>query len=1443
MLAVGPIPDVPTPEAYWKLDDATGTLAVDSTGNGHDATLSAGASWSDGNVGSGAMALNGSSSGVATVSGPVVDTSGDFTVSAWVNLASLSGYQTVVSIAGSNVAGFYLQLRGDSGTFAFTRLPSDATGTSTHVTAFEAPETDTWYHLVGVNDSVEDTLTLYVDGQSMGSVAYADGWQATGDTLIGHGFYNGGNVDYVDGMIDEVQIFDTALSAAQVEALDQPGDWSFDDGEGTTAADVSGHGNTMTLYGGASWTEDSRLGSHALALDATGEASLASPVVDTSLPFSVSAWVKLDTLSGYQTFASIDGSTHSAFYLQYRQDTGTFAFSRYDADNISTTEYRADALEAATTDRWYNLIGVYDPANGQLQLYVDGILQDTVAYSGGWQGTGATVVGRAMYNGAYVDYVDGSIDDVRFYNSPLTASAALYIGTAGESAIDVDMGSTGITVSPMLYGAFMEDINYGGEGGIYSNEVRNSGFNDSTDPLRSWSAVTGSGVAAALTSDTSTGPTSALTQSGKLSITSGVSRTNRAGIANSGYFGVALEPSTTYTAEFYAKASAGFTGPLIVSLESNSGTVYANTVVTSITSDWAKYTVQLTTDAGTPVSADNRFVIYTNSSSANGETIWFGATYLFPPGYGGGDNHFRADLTQWLVDLSPAFFRVPGGNYLEGNTYEDRFNWSETIGPIEDRPGHYNSAWGYWSTDGFGLDEYLQLAEIMGAEPMLGVFASYTLNGQSYTGATLENDIQDALNELHYILDPVTTSWGAMRAANGHAEPYDLTYVEIGNEDWAPDGSYATRYPLYYNAIKAEFPDLKIIAATNSNTGGTPYDVYDEHYYNSAAWFASTYNRYDSYARQGYEILVGEYAAREGSPTSTIAAALGEAVFLMGAERNSDLVTMTAYAPLWVNVNEWQWGTDLIGFDNNTSFASPSYYVQQMMSQNRGTTLVSSSSTGLGSLRTLVTRTDTTYYLTVVNTSGLDTTTTIHLNDALTVSPSASATTLTASASNAVNSIANPTNVAPVTSTFSELDTSFTYAFPGYSLTILEFDATIDQPTIVTPAAAYPSTVTGATTDLSVLGDAIAGEASLTYTWTATGPAEVLFSSNGTNASKNTTATFTGAGQYEFTVSIENTTNGAITASSVPVTVEQVSTGIAISPADSFVAAGAKVQLSAFEADQFGDPMASLPSFTWSIASGVGSVSAAGLYTAPASSGSATVHVESPSGNADTNLYVVAPGAWYQANASSGTTLTDSSSSGNDGTLIGSAGWASGVGGNALALSGGYADLPNGIVSGLNDFTIATWFYLDSLGTWSRVFDFGSNETVNMFLTPQAGYSGGPLRFAITTSGNQNEQQLNGPSLSTGQWYHVAITLDGNLGKMYVNGFEVVMNENMTLSPSDMGITTQNYLGDSQYGGDPALLGRIDDFRIYPEALSAEQILHMAQPFVVSPADACRPCP
>ncbi|TWT35405.1 CotH protein [Posidoniimonas corsicana] len=386
-------------------------------------------------------------------------------------------------------------------------------------------------------------------------------------------------------------------------------------------------------------------------------------------------------------------------------------------------------------------------------------------------------------------------------------------------------------------------------------------------------------------------------------------------------------------------------------------------------------------------------------------------------------------------------------------------------------------------------------------------------------------------------------------------------------------------------------------------------------------------------------------------------------------------------------------------------------------------------------------------------------------------------------------------------------------------------DAVAQQPTVAAPASATPTTVTGDSTMLSVLGSLSAGEGQLVYTWSATGPAAVQFAANVTNGAKNTIASFSQAGDYTFTATIENPTAESIAISSVVVTVEQAVAGVVVTPTAVSVAADAELQLTAVEIDQFGAPIGAPNGAVWSISSGGGTVDPAGLFTAPTSGGPVTVLVETDSGDATAVLNVVEPVALFAANQSFGSTLVDSTG-GAAGSVTGSFSWAQGVDGNALQLSGGHAELRNGIVSGLDDFTIATWINLDSIATWSRVFDFGSGTSTNMFLTPQAG--GGALRFAITTGSGGGEQQINGPAISAGQWHHVAVTLSGATGTLYLDGVAVGANNNMTLSPGDLGFTTQNYLGDSQYPADPPLQGRIDDFRIYGDALSAEQILQMA---------------
>ncbi len=292
---------------------------------------------------------------------------------------------------------------------------------------------------------------------------------------------------------------------------------------------------------------------------------------------------------------------------------------------------------------------------------------------------------------------------------------------------------------------------------------------------------------------------------------------------------------------------------------------------------------------------------------------------------------------QKMAEMKPSFLRLPGGNYLEGNTIAERFDWKKTLGETASSPGH-RGPWGYRSTDGMGLLEYLEWCEDLHMQPVLAVFAGYSLRGEHIApGPALAPFVQDALDEIEYVTGNTSTKWGARRAQDGHPRAFPLTYVEVGNEDnFDRSNNYEGRFAQFYDAIKARWPKLQIIA-TIPVRGRKP-DVVDDHYYRSAAEMARDSGHYDKTSRKGPKIFVGEWASIEGRPTPTYQAALGDAAWLTGLERNSDLVVMEAYAPLMVNVNPGaaQWPTNLIGYDALNSFGSPSFYVQSIFANNTG---------------------------------------------------------------------------------------------------------------------------------------------------------------------------------------------------------------------------------------------------------------------------------------------------------------------------------------------------------------------------------------------------------------------------------------------------------------------------------------------------------------------------
>ncbi|NLY43956.1 MAG: DUF1080 domain-containing protein [Clostridiaceae bacterium] len=491
--------------------------------------------------------------------------------------------------------------------------------------------------------------------------------------------------------------------------------------------------------------------------------------------------------------------------------------------------------------------------------------------------------------------------------------------------LNINVGEPGIEISPYLYGIFYEDINHAADGGIYAELISNRSFEDNSGNPVNWYLVKGQNSIGSMFLDTTNLLNSAQQRALCLNIES-VGQNERVGVANRGYWGMNIVDGARYELNFYARCSSDFNGPITVSLENTSGTEkYAQQTITGVTTDWKKFSCVLTANGS---SKNAQLVI---SASDTGK-IYLDVVSLFPETWKGRPNGLRIDLAEKVADLKPTFVRFPGGCFVEGDTLENAFRWKNTIGDISERPGHWN-LWGYRTTDGLGYHEFLQWCEDLGAEPLFVVNCGMA-HDRSVPLNEIQPWIQDALDAIEYANGPVTSTWGAKRAANGHPEPFNLKYIEIGNENNFRYNDYAERYPLFYNAIKEKYPDINIIS--NCDIPGQPIEYIDEHYYSSPEWFISNAYKYDSYDRKGPKIYVGEYAVTQNCGLGNLHAAIGEAAFMTGMERNSDIVVMSSYAPLFVNVNDRKWNPDAICFDSSGSYGTPSYYVQKMFSENVG---------------------------------------------------------------------------------------------------------------------------------------------------------------------------------------------------------------------------------------------------------------------------------------------------------------------------------------------------------------------------------------------------------------------------------------------------------------------------------------------------------------------------
>ena len=545
-----------------------------------------------------------------------------------------------------------------------------------------------------------------------------------------------------------------------------------------------------------------------------------------------------------------------------------------------------------------------------------------------------------------------------YKNMLLMAGCALFSATAkAQVTIDIDAQQRGPKVSPMLYGIFYEDINHAADGGIYAELIRNRSFEDgprygAPADMQGWTtyAAAPSQLTARLIQPTKKTPLLNSVQHNALALDIKASAALPVCLVNEGYWGINAVQGRRYRLSFWAK-TLKYQGTVKATLCSKDGSqLYAETLVSGFpvakAKGWTKYEATLTANDNDPLA---QFALVFDGAGQ----VQIDMVSLFPPTFKNRENGMRPDLANMLWQLHPKFMRFPGGCFVEGQESPDNaFRWERTIGPIEEREGHWNVNWGYRTSDGLGYHEYLQLAEDLGAKPL------YVVNvGIWHGGMTPYDSIQpwidECMNALEYANGPVTSKYGAMRARNGHPEPFGIEYLEIGNENNQPDprqqsDHYYERYEQFYKAIRAKYPEMKIIgnvvAWGDDNpkwNSKLPVDLLDEHYYRSPDWFAAAFHKYDTYNRQGPKVYVGEYAVTNGyGKLGNMNAALGEAVYMMGMENNADVVELASYAPIFVNENDARWRPDMIRFSSSRVMGTPSYYVQQLMPQHLGTQVV-----------------------------------------------------------------------------------------------------------------------------------------------------------------------------------------------------------------------------------------------------------------------------------------------------------------------------------------------------------------------------------------------------------------------------------------------------------------------------------------------------------------------
>lgn len=624
--------------------------------------------------------------------------------------------------------------------------------------------------------------------------------------------------------------------------------------------------------------------------------------------------------------------------------------------------------------------------------------------------------------------------------SCIIAASSLLGAYAQPHTFDVNTKKVGAAVQPTMYGIFFEDINYAADGGLYGELVKNRSF-EFPDALMGWKAFGKFEVK-------NDGPFERCPHYVVLNY-SGHNDT-ATGLQNEGYFGIGIEKDEEYRFSVWAKTVSGDANVEVSLVDESTMEEHQEFATAELKvsgNEWKKYELILKSPK-TVQKANLRLLL----KGKNGVALEH--VSLFPKHtFKDRENGMRRDLAQALYDLHPGVFRFPGGCIVEGSSLDQRYQWKNTIGPVENRPLNGNR-WlstfnyrlfpDYYQSYGLGFYEYFLLSEDIGAEPLpvLNVGMACQFQNQNDPSAhvavkDLQPYIQDCLDLIEFANGDVNTTWGKKRAEMGHPAPFNLKFLAVGNEQW--DDLYYERLRPFVKAIKAKYPNIKLIGTSGPDSEGEMFekgwkamkelkaDLVDEHFYRDEHWFLSHGLRYEGYDRKGPKVFAGEYACHgKGKKWNHFETSLYEAAFMTDLERNADVVDMATYAPLFAHVDGWQWRPDMIWYDNTRMFKSVSYYVQQMYACNKGTNVLPLTMNGKSVAgqegqdglfaSAVVDKKKGEIIVKVANTSDKAQDVTLNLNG-LKGSRSATSTTLQSDNMDAENTLDNPNLIRPVETT------------------------------------------------------------------------------------------------------------------------------------------------------------------------------------------------------------------------------------------------------------------------------------------------------------------------------------------------------------------------------------------------------------------------------------------